>query len=169
MRSTLTQHLHPQGGFPPPEHHLRGQHRMLSPCPLLVVYVLLLQHMVLSFYTGNLFGCGQLCHTQNRRALPVSDQLCLMADCFLALFGQFPDNSCCSVPQTASPVAFVVGHGPPQPLAIVLGGHTAQGCMLPMPSQVQALSEQLYCCLTRPVITLPNHSAMCLLFALQQI
>ena len=95
----------------------------MSPCPLLFVYVLLLQHVVFPFCEGNLFGCGQLCHTQNRRAPSVFDQSCLLADCSLALFGQSPDGSRRSVQQAVSPVAFAAGHGPPLPLICVWPGH----------------------------------------------
>ena len=142
---------------------------MSSPSSPLVVYTLQQQHVVLPFYMGNLFGCGQLCHTQNRCALPVSDQLCLLADCFLALFDQVPNDSHHLV--ATDGLACDV-HGGPWSTA-ALGhcpwGHTAEGCMLPVPSWAQASSEWLYCCLTCPVIMLPNHSVTRLLFALQQI
>ena len=157
MRSTLTQHLHPQGGPPPPEHPPRGQNCLLSLFPLPFVYVLLLQCQ------GNLPGCGQLCHIQNRCAPSVSDQLCLLANCLLALFNHSPNNSHHLVPQMISPVAFTVGHSPPLPLAIVLDLCTAGLCMFPMPSRALASSEQLYCCSTHPLVMLPNRSATHLL------
>ena len=140
----------------------------MSPCLLLFVYMLLLQRMILPFCEGNLFGCGQLCHTQNRRAPSVFDQSCLPVDFSLALSSQFPDGSRHSVPQAASPVAFAAGHGPSLPSAVVLDRHTAGACMLPVPSRAQASSEQSYCCSTRPFVTVPDRTVMHLLLAQQQ-
>ena len=158
-----------RGGSPPPECHPWGRRCLSSPCPLLFVYALLLQHVVLPFCKGNLFGCGQLCHTQNRRAPSVFDQSCLPADCSLALFGQSPDGSRRSVQQAVSPVVFAAGHGPPLPLAIALDMRMAGACMLPMPSRARALSEQLYCRLTHPFVMVPARTTMHLPLALQQV
>ena len=141
----------------------------MSPCPLLFIYTLLLQRVILRFCKGNLFGCGQLFHTQNRCALSASDQLCLPVDYSLALSSQFTNDVCHSVPQMALPVVLVAGHGPPLPSAIVLDQHTARACMLPMSFWARALSEQLYCCSTCLFIALPNRSMTHLLLALQQV
>ena len=131
--------------------------------------MLLLLRVALPFCKGNLFGCGQLCHTQNRRALSVFDQSCLLADCSLALFGQSPDGLRHLVPQVVLPVVFTVGHGLLLPSAVTLDMHTAGAYMLPVPSWAQALSEQLYCRSTHPFVMVPGHTAMHLPLALQQV
>ena len=125
--------------------------------------------MALPFCKGNLFGCGQLCHTQNRRALSVFDQSCLPADSSLALFSQSPDGLCHSVPQAVLPVASAAGHGLPLPSAVALDMHMAGAYMLPVPSWSQASSEQLYCHSMRPFVVVPGRTAMHLPLALHQV
>ena len=140
----------------------------MSPCPLLFVYMLLLLRVILPSCEGNLFGCGQSCHTQNKCALSVFDQSCLPVDCSLAWSSQFLDGSHRLVPQVVSPVAFMAGHGPPLPSAIVLDRRTAGACMLPVPERARASSEQLHCHSTHPFVAVPDHIATCPPLALRQ-